>query len=437
MIRLILVLAVFTLTACTSKTADDTAKPGDADTDTDNDAVEDTGTADTGTDPAGGWSPGEPQLVHDGGESYTGSAVWIVDTDGDGFDDLVTGAHVYDSSDPNYGGYEVSLHRSRGDGTFDVPVSTESTQGYNFQLPTLMDITGDGQMDVVAPSATGVSVFVGTGSGFVQDIFVGNPAETVAWSAGDVDLDADGTREAVVLAAQYDSTTSEATGMAMVFGPDSTGTYGFTQIITTDISWGAPAIAVDFEGDGTEAGLFADQMTGTGLDYTLAIYESGGEENLMLGGAYQTRYSNDGTQFGFGDDTNGDGAQELISSGVDGLQLYDPAIGHATILRENDFSSWLNGMVGFDLDGNGQKDALEMLTYYESDADSVTSGNRVAWTLREGEFGASQQHDFLDYTSSTGPNTLAAGDVNGDGCGDMAFLDGWTDVQLSLGDCGA
>ena len=46
-----------------------------------------------------------------------------------------------------------------------------------------------------------------------------------------------------------------------------------------------------------------------------------------------------------------------------------------------------------------------------------------------------QDYDIAPWSSAYGAN-VAAGDVNADGCGDVAFIDGHVSVRLALGTCG-
>jgi hypothetical protein len=411
-------------------TAGDSGGDADADTDADADADADADTDTTPPDPEPSWTLDTLEELAPADSYRWTTGLWLTDMTGDGIDDLVVASNEYDSS----GVYRFALrmYESRGNGRFANPtVSEGSTGSYYYWAPVMADFDDDGQMDVVIAGQAETVLFRGKHNGFADPVATTLPPNMYVQSLGAADFDGNGVRD--LAAITYNTTNGNSRVFLMTAGDD--GHFTVTHSSYSSISYAYGMVPVDLDGDGRETAVFGDFVTGSGYDLQLGLYEGWGGSSTISFNWSATRFSNDGTQYGFGTDVNDDGAEELISQGTDGLQVYDSEEGHAVPLRLNDFESYPTGLVGYDLDGNGEKDALESLYFYQYDEFSTRYGQRFAWTLQNDDgFEETQSMEF-EIMPGYG-NTLAAGDPNVDGCGDVVFVDGYGAIHLGLGNCG-
>jgi len=416
-----------TVDTATDDSGDDTVDSGgDTAVDTDTDTDTDSGA------PAPAWAPGADGTVVEGGIYGMATGVWLADMNRDGLDDLVVTLPEITADGTAYL-LTISVYPSNGDGTFGTPtVTTSAANGY-YSSPILVDLTDDGTPDIVAASSTTISLFAGASGRFDAEVNWSPPDGSYPLTLSSADLDGDGAPEVIVAGQSYDGT-----GRIDVLGRDSAGALGFTwSYVAYTYLYAYAMVAADLDGNGRQSAIFADAYGG-GFDYSVELYDNWGSEYLYLTAYANLRFSADGVLFGFNTDYDGDGTDELVSGGTDGLQFYDPSVGHAEFLRISDFENYPIGVVGYDLDGDGTKDALENLYHYETTNHSYYSAARLSWSLRGADGFAAAEHtdfDIAPWSSSYGAN-LAAGDVNADGCGDVAFFDAYTNVHFVLGVCG-
>jgi hypothetical protein len=426
-------------TATAPSQPSDTGDSGDAaDTateDSDNDPVDSGGDSAVEPDsggPAPAWTSGVDNTVVEAELYGMANGVWLTDMDHDGLDDLIVTQSSITSDGTAYQ-LTIAVYPSNGDGSFGAPTVTNSAANGYYSAPILADITDDGIPDIVAASGTTISLFAGASGRFRAEVNWSPVDGSYPLTLGSADLDGDGAPE-VVVAGQ----NSDGTGRIDILGRDSAGALGFIWSYQAYTSlYAYTMVAADLDGNGRQSAIFRD-LYGSSYDYAVELYDNWGTEYLYLSAYTNLRFSNDGVAFGFNTDYNGDGSDELVSVGTDGLQFYDPNVGHAELLRINDFENYPTGVVGYDLDGDGTKDALESLYHYESTDHSYYSSARLSWVLREADGFTSAEHadfDIAPWSSSYGVN-LAAGDANADGCGDVAFFDAYSNVHFVLGACG-
>ena len=350
----------------------------------------------------------------------------------DGLDDLIVTQPTVTSDGLAYQ-LTISVYPSNGDGTFGTPTVTNSAPSGYYPTPILVDLTDDGIPDIVAASGSTLSLFAGASGGFNAEVNWSPVDGSYPITLGSADLDGDGVPEVVVGGQNYDGS-----GRIDVLGRDSAGALGFTWSYQVySYLYAYTMVAADLDGNGRQSAIFADAYS-PGYNYSVEVYDNWGTDYIYLTTVANLRFSNDTISFGFKSDYDGDGSDELVSNGIDGLQFYDPNVGHAELLRINDFQSSPTGAVGYDLDGDGTKDALESLYHYEYTDHSYYSSAQLSWNLRgEDGFAEAERADFdiAPWSSSYGSN-LAAGDVNADGCGDVAFFDAYSNVHFALGACG-
>lgn len=406
----------------------DTAADDDGD---DTDDGDDSGDTDGG--PGGGghrWSPGDATVVQASGDYRWANGVWLADNDHDGLDDLIVTTPVYVGSASQL---EISYYRATGDGSFAPAAVLTGASGADSTAPLLVDVDGDGYLDLFQTRTYGYSLFSGGPDGFTAEVNWEARPDTYLTSAGAADLDGDGVDEVVI----FEQAFATYTTVVLVFGQDEAGALGITHRYDTYMPlYATEMIPVDFDGDGREAALWADMMTGSGWDMGFELLMYWGTEYPTAQYYSGTRFSQDGAQHGYGEDLNGDGQEELVSSGTDGLQVYDPAEGRASVVRLNDFENYSTSLVGSDLDGDGADDAVELLYHYEYTDHSSYTAIGLSWNFQD-DGGLTESETVLLDTMpwSSGGHPLSAGDVDGDGCGDVALLDGYGSVLVTLGSC--
>jgi hypothetical protein len=118
----------------------------------------------------GTFTPKNDPYLSGGVPDFGTSTVTLGDVNGDGIPDIVVGNFcdsgiVYPAC--RSGAIGVLLGRPEGDGTF-LPVSTYNVPDGNLMGISLADVNGDGKLDVVASTLTGVAVAFGNGDGTFQ-----------------------------------------------------------------------------------------------------------------------------------------------------------------------------------------------------------------------------------------------------------------------------
>lgn len=130
----------------------------------------------------------DPALTQGGGAGEL-EAAWVQKVDGDDRLDLLVYQYGY-----------LGLARGQGNGNFDMlrPWWGSPTE----RMPLVADVTGDGRVDVVGGTFSGLVLFAGTGHGLGEGRVLRNYSdEYLAFAAGD--LDGDGMRELVAVATDY------------------------------------------------------------------------------------------------------------------------------------------------------------------------------------------------------------------------------------------
>ena len=339
------------------------------------------------------------------------------DVNGDGYSDLVVGAYYYDDETADEGRAYVYLGSASGlaSSAAWTGESDQATSHYGFAVASAGDINGDGYSDVAvgaryydttATSAAGqVFVYLGSASGpSTTASSTLDSGQNMAWfgySAGSAgDVNGDGFGDLIVGSAYYDNGSSDE-GKAFVYLGSASG-------LATDSSWTAEsdqasalfgasvASAGDVNGDGygdvvVGAPYYDDGETNEG---TAFVY-LGAASGLATIAAWTAASDQTGAYFGSAvasaGDVNGDGYGDVAV----GAELYD----------------------------NGSADEGRVYVYLGSSTGLTTT---AAWTEESDQAGAEFGH-----------SVSAAGDVNGDGYGDIivgAYLydNGSTDEGMAF-----
>jgi hypothetical protein len=272
------------------------------------------------------------------GASLGSSVASAGDVNGDGYSDVIVGAHLYDDGQADEGAAFLFLGSASGVST-SIAWSGQSNQAnaqYGVSVASAGDVNGDGYSDVI-------------------------------------------------VGAQYYDHPENAEGRAYVYhgGPTglSAGAYWTEEPDWPDIGFGSGvASAGDVNGDGysdvivgafrwdngsvtwNEGKVFVYHGSASGLSHTVAFSRESNQDGAQLGRAVSSA-----------GDVNGDGYSDIIL----GIPYYD-----------------ISG---------GLQDEGRVLVYHGS-----STGLQFAWS-KEGS----------DYLDGFGASVAAAGDVNGDGYGDV------------------
>ncbi len=332
------------------------------------------------------------------GASFGTSVASAGDVNGDGYGDVVVGASLYDNGQSNEGRAFVYLGSAAGlsSSAAWTAESNKERAYFGFSVASAGDVNGDGFGDVVvgAPAHDNVQVF--EGRAFVYLGSASGLSTSAAWtaesdqnyaqfgwsvaSAGDEN--GDGYDDVVVGAREFRNGQSQE-GRAFVYQGGASG-------LSTSAGWTAESNKAEAQLGSSVAS--AGDVNGDGYDDVVvgAPYFTNGQANegrvfVYLGsgsrlptGAEWTLESNhanaqSGSSVASAGDVNGDGYGDVVV----GVPLYD----------------------------GGQNDEGRAYVYLGSASGLATS---AAWAVESDQVGA-----------ELGSSVASAGDVNGDGYGDV------------------
>ena len=420
----LLVLLLACRVADSPDSPDPGVDPGVVDSGGDDIAADTADTADSGSEAAPThWSPGTPESIWtmDASAGFA-LAVWVTDATDDGLPDVVVAAR-----DVSEAGrlLRITTLPNDGHGGFGAPLlaggDDSTTNSYSADLA---DVDGDGRLDVLVGTSRGFGVSFGNGAGF-------DPQEDhdLGWDYGStangVDLDGDGADEIVVSGGQR-------TGTA--FGLYRAGPGGEEEPLadwSAEYPSGMPMVSevVGYrDADGVPTAVFAGvhEQRGTG---DLSAHADGAGYTL----AYtELRLTGDGLYSGFSLDVDDDGALDVITEGSAGLEVTPPAGGGPRMLRARDRTTYGTFALPADLLGDGHPDVIEAVGDHSDQGGlvnldlAVLPGDGVSLDLAE------VFPTGLAF-ASTPTAVLGAGDLDGDGCGDVVALAGvYQDVVYRL-----
>ncbi|MCI5066657.1 VCBS repeat-containing protein [bacterium] len=343
-----------------------------------------------------------------GGEA---TDVDLADLDGDGNLDLVFSALGSGGGDGVLG---VSL--GNGDGTFGA--ATTFTGSDDINSIRLSDVTGDGDLDLIAAGeeagAGEVRIFEGNGDGtFVTGSPTTLSSESVTTSAVEVfDIDGDGDNDLI--------TAGEGAGQDGYIGVrlnDGTGTFStYTGFATgsTTLSGSEELAVADLNGDG-ETDIV---LTGTGdtlLSGAATIFTGDGTGSFSVGDTY-VQESKSTTSVTL-DDLNRDGILDLITGGENDAGYGEVSVrfgrGDGTFTDRDIYQSGADEITGVftnDIDGDGDTELISTQNQASSQLqatvrDSITG--EAGTIVRTGAFtaenvGASSLPSLFGFTLDQG-----------------------------------
>lgn len=206
------------------------------------------------------WGTGVPVLLNNGngtfgapifnnlGASFGVGSVSVADFDGDGKVDVAA-----------TGGTTLYILRGQGNGQFTTVQTLPYTVGGQYQGYAI-DVNNDGKKDIVAPSATGIQVYLNQGTQFVT-----GPLSSLAGlipAATAMDYNHDGKVDLAVI----DGITSNVIVMR------GNGAGGFTEVFRTLVGFIPEDVtAGDLNGDG-----YDDLVTSDSFSFTMSVVLSNG-----------------------------------------------------------------------------------------------------------------------------------------------------------------
>jgi hypothetical protein len=330
-------------------------------------------------------------LTLDKGFTATGTASVVGDFNNDGkLDVVVTNGNQIG------GGGTISLYRGNGDGTFQSPVVTTSSDVASCALSG--DVNGDGKLDLLCTGANyngvyGV-VFLNNGDGTFAELSSGFGEGDYTGPIAVADFNGDGKLDVVTL-----GSSSGAVFVAFFLGNgDGTFTGPVSQAPCCLVN-GGPVAFGDFNGDG--------KLDVAVMDYAFSIY-------ICLGngdGTFQapTLYTPKNFSYDMAVvDINGDGKLDLLTDAGSVLL----GNGDGTFTKGADFSGaggiWLG-----DFNGDGKLDVLTTKAIsYQNDQILLLLGN-----------GKGTFHNPVVLAQGPTGFGLGVGDFNGDGRLDVLATD--------------
>lgn len=306
----------------------------------------------------------------------------------------------------------IQVALGNGDGTFQ-PATAYSTGGVDLQAIVTGDFNGDGILDIAAAAnvkngGSIASIFLGNGNGTFQGAqsFGFGSTNTLPYSIIAGDFDQNGTLDLAVSDAQFKK--------VYIFLGNGDGTlqspveYAFTTAIES-------ITAGDFNRDGK-------------LDLAVSSCEAA-QVSVMLGngdGSFQTptTYPYGGCISLTAADFNGDGKLDLVSSNdLSNLVFVSLGNGDGTFATAQQLTAGVTpysiAIGDFNADGT-----LDVAIANVFGSDATRSGlmpGTISLLLGDGH-GGFQPH--VDFVTNFQPDTIAAGDLNGDGRLDLVTGEG-------------
>ncbi len=335
----------------------------------------------------------------DQGSAQLGYAVGPAgDVNGDGFGDVIVGASQFDNGQTDEGRALV-YHGSAGGLSLTPAWTNESNQPsalFGFSVMTAGDVNGDGFSDVIVGAVFFDNGHTNEGRAFVYHGSAGGLSLAPNWTAESdqtdarlgasvataVDVNCDGFSDVIVGASFFDNGQTNE-GRAYVYHGSGGGlsvTPNRTVEIDQAVAWFGASVAPagDVNGDG-----FGDVIVGA------ALYDNGQNNE---GGAFV--YHGSASGLGLSPSWTGEGGQADADFGF--------CVATAGDVNGDGYSDVI---VGADLFDNGQTDEGGAWVYHGSAGGVSLAAN---WTAEGDQTGA-----------RFGISLASAGDVNGDGFGDV------------------
>lgn len=366
--------------------------------------------------------------------------VAVGDFNGDGRQDVVLATSIADPYAMTADDLKAFVFLQRADGLLDPPLriayssrAEEGDEMAGYRTRTSMtagDLNADGLDDLVIGRRQGLSIILGNHAEIFQAARVAN---TTGAPSGDAmllrDVDRDGKLDII---AHNETSGDPAWGLTVYFGDGSGGISG-QRFLATLTDGGISLDAGDLDGDGWQDIVFSWYQ---GLGNGMEIFLSDGEGWFQAGQYVPPPADLQSIQtVAVGDFEGGDGREEVVVGGptwsfdTKGMYLYkmhaDGALGAPRLLATGaagDTSHIPDKALSFDVDRDQRDDLL-----------LIRSGGGLGYFEQRG-WKLSVETIFAGpYLTWSGNQPIAAGDLDGDGCTDVATANYNDGLVLWLG----
>lgn len=350
-----------------------------------------------------------------------GEDVAVGDINGDGRQDamLTTSSWGGDAEEPD-NDWKLHAFLQQPDGTLGTPV--ERSMGFGRYLGGLAvaDFNEDGRADAVVTDQNGVHVYPGGANGFGAGILWPNVGTAKGGGAVAVgDLDADGNMDVLAFAALNEDGSGTGTGLTLFYG-NGRGGVARKRLIQVEGGWSRPLL-FDATGDG-RADLLLPWDDHIGNDSGLLVHPHDGVDSF--GPPYRLHVGERsfvaGRTVG---DFDGDGLLDIIVS-RDGnaptsALAYFRQTHPGSFAMQRRWSTYDSAVtvLGRDMNSDGRDDLLVLHSGWSS----------VGYYQQAMRGGQSWLHDEVKYYQRQSglptDDAIAVGDLNHDGCLDVATSD--------------
>lgn len=353
--------------------------------------------------------------------------VAIGDFNGDGRQDVVLATSIADPYAPTADDLNAFVFLQRADGLLDPPLriaysslAEEGDEMVGYRTRTSMtagDLNADGIDDFVIGRRQGLSIILGNRAEIFQAERLAN---TTGAPSGDamllLDVDRDGKLDIV---AHNETSGDPAWGLTVYFG-DGSGGVTRQRFMATLTDGGISLDAGDLDGDGWQDIVLSWYQ---GLGNGMEIFLSDGE-GWFQGGQYVPPPADLQSiqTVAVGDFEGGDGREELVVGGpswnfdTKGMYLYkmhaDGVLGAPELLATGaagDTANVPDKALTFDVDRDQREDLL-----------LIRSGGGLGYFEQRGWKLSAETIFVGPYLTWSGNQPIAAGDLDGDGCTDVA-----------------
>lgn len=362
--------------------------------------------------------------------SYT-EDVAVGDVNGDGRLDaiLTTSAWTYMGEEPD-NDWKLHAFLQKADGTLSAPIERSMGWGRYVKGLAVADFNEDGRADAVVTDQNGVHVYPGGANGFGAGIVWPNVG--TAKGGGSVavsDLDGDGHMDVLAFALSNEDGGGTGTGLTLFYGNGKGGVARKRLIQPEPLTWAKPLL-FDATGDGRQD-LLLPWDDHAGNDSGLLVYPHDGIDSFSSPYRLHVGERNfvAGRTVG---DFDGDGLLDIIVS-RDGntpsalAYLRQTSRGWFKVQRRWGTYDGASTLLGADMDTDGRDDLLVTHSGWSS----------VGYLQQATLAGQSWLHDEVKYyqheSGHPTDESLAVGDLNGDGCPDIATSDYNYGLQVHYG----
>jgi len=384
----------------------------------------------TGLSAAPAWTAGSNQI-----NAYFGFSVGAAgDVNGDGYGDVIVGAYQYDNGEADEGQARVYFGADAGL-SLEPDWSVESNQAealFGYSVATAGDINGDGYSDLIVGALEYDNGETDEGCAFVYHGAASGLAEAPAWTANSDqetsffgravstagDVNGDGYSDVIVGAAFYDNGEADEGRVYAYYGAATglSAAANWTDESDQANAWFGVAVATagDVNGDG-----YGDVIVGAareGGDRGWAYVYYGAATGLSVNPNWTVSGGNKfGGSVATAGDVNGDGYSDVVVGTPSEVQVYYGSSAGLSAVPDWSVNTGNVGATAGDVNRDGYSDVIvgdsgyqavgRALVYYGSTTGLQTT---PAWSIN------GDQSD-----AKFGDAVAAAGDVNGDGYGDV------------------